>query len=330
MTFSADEPERLRGPQHDAAWCDELAAWRYPQAFDMLLLGLRLGSNPRLLVTTTPRPTALIKQILAAPTTVRTGGSTYENKTQLAPEFISQIAAKFEGTRLGRQELHAELLEVSDGVWFVNFNPSRHVTTEAEISAGLPVRIAIDAGTSRHTGAVFFQVRELGPYRHRVTVFGEYYATDLFSEQNALEIKAKAMELCRGRIDCVRLDPAASARTGVGPAAFGEYQRVFGTRITNFWPVHPVLDGLDQLELLLGSDAREPDLLVHPRCGQLIEAFNSYVRAQRSGEWLSWPLDPQHPHEEMIDSLRGGIRDALPEGRAPRPEFLRVPARSVF
>jgi hypothetical protein len=296
----------------------------------MLLLGLRLGSNPRLLVTTTPRPTALVKQIISAPTTVRTGGPTYENKSQLAPEFISQIAAKFEGTRLGRQELHAELLEVMDGVWFVNFNPVRHVTTEAELNPGLPVRIAIDAGTSRHTGAVYFQVRELRQYRHRVTVFGDYYASDLFSEQNALAIKAKAVELCGGRADMVRLDPAASARTGVGPAAFGEYQRAFGARITGFWPVHPVLDGLDQLELLLGSDSREPDLLVHPRCVRLIEAFNSYVRAQRNGEWLSWPLDPQHPHEEMIDSLRGGVRDALPEGRKPQHEFRRVPASAVF
>jgi hypothetical protein len=272
----------------------------------------------------------LVKQIMAAPTTVRTGGSTYENKSQLAPEFISQIAAKFEGTRLGRQELHAEVLEVLDGVWFINFDPRRHVTTEAEISPALPIRIAIDAGTSRHTGAVFFQVRELGPYRHRVTVFGDYYAMDLFSEQNALAIKAKAKELCGGRIDLVRLDPAASARTGVGPAAFGEYQRVFGSRITEFWPVHPVLDGLDQLELILGSESREPDLLVHPRCRQLIEAFNGYVRAQRNVEWLSWPLDPQHPHEEMIDSLRGGVRDALPEGRKLQPVFRRLPASAIF
>src|SRR6185503_6310830 len=70
--FSADEPERLRGPQFDAAWCDELGAWRYPEAFDMLEFGLRLGKTPRVVVTTTPRPTKLIRKLLARPDTVVT------------------------------------------------------------------------------------------------------------------------------------------------------------------------------------------------------------------------------------------------------------------
>jgi phage terminase large subunit-like protein len=73
--FSADEPERLRGPQHDAAWCDELASWRYPEAWDMLMLGLRLGTDPRVVVTTTPRPTKLIRKLIADPTVVVTRGT---------------------------------------------------------------------------------------------------------------------------------------------------------------------------------------------------------------------------------------------------------------
>ncbi len=117
-TFSADEPERLRGPQHDCAWCDELGAWRYPEAWDMLMFGLRLGDDPRVMVTTTPRPTKLIKDLMADPTVAISRGSTYENRANLAGAFLQQIIKKYEGTRLGRQELNAELLDdVPGALW---------------------------------------------------------------------------------------------------------------------------------------------------------------------------------------------------------------------
>jgi phage terminase large subunit-like protein len=110
-TFSADEPDRLRGPQHDLAWCDELAAWRYPGAWDMLLFGLRLGADPRVVVTTTPRPTRLIRALLGDPKVAVTRGRTIENRANLAPAFLEQIVKRYQGTRLGRQELDAELLD---------------------------------------------------------------------------------------------------------------------------------------------------------------------------------------------------------------------------
>lgn len=117
-TYSADEPDRLRGPQHDGGWADELAAWRRPEAWDMFLFGLRLGPDPRALVTTTPRPTKIIRDLMAAPTTHTTRGSTYDNLDNLAPAFAEQIIAKYEGTRLGRQELNAEILpDVPGALW---------------------------------------------------------------------------------------------------------------------------------------------------------------------------------------------------------------------
>jgi predicted phage terminase large subunit-like protein len=120
-TYSADEPERLRGPQHDFAWCDELAAWRYAEAWDMLLFGLRLGADPRAVVTTTPRPTKLIRALVADPTVVVTRGTTAENRPNLAPTFLSQIVRRYAGTRLGRQELDAEILEdVPGALWSRN------------------------------------------------------------------------------------------------------------------------------------------------------------------------------------------------------------------
>jgi phage terminase large subunit-like protein len=115
-TYSADEPDRLRGPQHDAAWCDEIAAWRYPQAWDMLMLGLRLGSDPRVVATTTPKPVKLVRDLMA--TAVVTRSTTYDNLDNLAPTFREQILSRYEGTRLGRQELLAELLEdVPGALW---------------------------------------------------------------------------------------------------------------------------------------------------------------------------------------------------------------------
>ncbi|AWN24672.1 ATP-binding protein [Deinococcus irradiatisoli] len=113
--YSADEPERLRGPQHDAIWADELAAWRRPEAWDMAMFGLRLGERPLALVTTTPKPVRLVRELLSDPTTFVTRGSTYDNSANLAPSFVAQIVKKYEGTRLGRQELHAELLDDNPG-----------------------------------------------------------------------------------------------------------------------------------------------------------------------------------------------------------------------
>ncbi len=117
--FSADEPDRLRGPQHHWALCDELAAWRYDRdAWDMLMFGLRLGDDPRCVVATTPRPTPLIRELIADESVAVTRGSTYENRANLAPAFFAQIIKKYEGTRLGRQELLAELLlDVPGALW---------------------------------------------------------------------------------------------------------------------------------------------------------------------------------------------------------------------
>lgn len=114
--YSADEPDRLRGPQHHAAWVDEIAAWsRQREAWDMLLFGLRLGRNPQACITTTPRPVPLIRDLLANPQTVVTRGTTYDNRANLAEAFFANVIRRYEGTRLGRQELGGELLEDHPG-----------------------------------------------------------------------------------------------------------------------------------------------------------------------------------------------------------------------
>lgn len=114
--YSAEEPERLRGPQHEKIWADELAAWENASdAWDMAMFGLRLGKEPQACVTTTPKPIPIIRELVKDPTTVITGGSTYENRANLAPTFFDKIVRKYEGTRLGRQELNAEILDEAEG-----------------------------------------------------------------------------------------------------------------------------------------------------------------------------------------------------------------------
>lgn len=115
LIFTAEEPERLRGKQHEKLWLDELGSWRYADSFDQAKFGLRLGLNPQAVITTTPRPTKIIKEIIADPSTIVTRGSTYDNANNLAVSFFNSVIRKYEGTRLGRQELDAEVLADNPG-----------------------------------------------------------------------------------------------------------------------------------------------------------------------------------------------------------------------
>ena len=128
--FSAGEPDSLRGPQFDAAWGDELAKWRYAEAaWDMLQFGLRLGERPRQVMTTTPRPVPVLKRLIADETTAVTRASTHANRANLADGFFRTVIARYEGTRLGRQELDAELIEDNpDALW------SREVVERARVA----------------------------------------------------------------------------------------------------------------------------------------------------------------------------------------------------
>lgn len=131
LCFSAEDPEQLRGPEHDTSWSDEAGKWKYAQeTWDMLQFGMRLGSHPRQLVTTTPRPIPLVRKLLdrsrdrgpngskLKPDVVVTRGSTFDNLSNLSPVFMESMRERYEGTRLGRQELNAEILDdVPGALW---------------------------------------------------------------------------------------------------------------------------------------------------------------------------------------------------------------------
>jgi len=120
--FPAIEPDRLRGVQFHRVWCDELASWRYRETFDNLMMALRLGENPKCVITTTPRPTEIIKELAIRSDTKVIKGSTFENVDNLAPSAIKMLKERYEGTRLGRQELYAEILEDVEGALFNSSN----------------------------------------------------------------------------------------------------------------------------------------------------------------------------------------------------------------
>lgn len=114
--FSSEDPESLRGPQFGGAWCDEAAKWRHAdETFDMLQFGMRLGENPRAMVTTTPKPTHFIRRLIASPTVMISHVKTRDNQENLSPNFIATLEKAYQGTRLGRQELEGELLEDIEG-----------------------------------------------------------------------------------------------------------------------------------------------------------------------------------------------------------------------
>lgn len=116
--ISGEEPDRARGKQYDLVWCDELASWKYQDTFDQMLMGLRLGKDPKCIITTTPRPIKRIKELIEDEKCVVTTGSTFENIDNVAPAFIDLVVSKYQGTRIGRQELNAEILEdVAGSLW---------------------------------------------------------------------------------------------------------------------------------------------------------------------------------------------------------------------
>ncbi|WP_232631681.1 DNA-packaging protein [Methylobacterium sp. Leaf118] len=152
LAFSAEEPDSLRGPQFGAAWSDEVAKWQGGEAaYDMIQFGLRLGAQPRGLVTTTPRPVPLIRRLLADPRTVVTRSRTADNAGNLSARFLDEVVGRYAGTRLGRQELDGELIEDRpDALW------TRDGLERVRVAAApvlVRIAVAVDPPASSRAGA---------------------------------------------------------------------------------------------------------------------------------------------------------------------------------
>lgn len=159
FTFNAVEPDQLRGPQFDFAWGDELAKWRYAQeTFDNLQFGLRLGRRPRQIFTTTPRPIKIVRDMVNDPSVFVTRGKTLDNADNLAGSFLVAVKRKYEGTRLGRQELDAEILMDTPGaLWTREMIERAYLrpvdTAEFPLHMFSRIVVAIDPAVSNNEGS---------------------------------------------------------------------------------------------------------------------------------------------------------------------------------
>ncbi|WP_062762673.1 DNA-packaging protein [Falsirhodobacter sp. alg1] len=152
QVFSAHEPESLRGPQFDAAWVDELAKWKKAEeTWDMLQFALRLGENPRQVITTTPRNVGVLKTILKNPSTVVTHAPTEANRAYLAASFLAEVRARYEGTRLGAQELDGVLLEDVEGAMWTT--PALEAGRMDAAPALNRIVVAVDPPVTGHAGS---------------------------------------------------------------------------------------------------------------------------------------------------------------------------------
>lgn len=330
ICISGEEPERARGLNVDTLWADELPSWAFPrQTWDLSMLALRQGTDPRAFISTTPRRVDVLIRILSEPTTVVTRESTLANRLHLAPEFVDQILALYSGTRFAEQEIEGRLIDQPEGAWFARFDPAKHVRPDVDFVLGRPVEIAVDAGTSRTTAAVIYQTERIDKYRLRFHIIGDYLSVggDRYSAQNAEAIRDTFATLCpSATLHTLWIDPASSARTSIGPSALAEYQRVFGERFVHQAPGGPVVDGLDTIEGLLDRG----DLVISSRCIGLIDGLRNYARQSRGGEFLDVPALNQSPYEDSCDALRYGIRGTWPEGRKPPLNLPRLHASQVF
>ncbi len=201
--FSGEEPDRFRGPQFHGGWFDELAAFKYPDAWDQYQFGLRLGEFPQTIVTTTPRPTKLIKDLITRDGVRVQRGSTFDNAKNLAASALAELKLRYENTRLGRQELYGEILDNVEGALW-----TREMIETARVDTAPPlirVVVAIDpavtsAATSDETGIVAAGIGNNGDYyilsdkslraspdawaRQAVMLYHEYKADKIIAETN--------------------------------------------------------------------------------------------------------------------------------------------------
>jgi phage terminase large subunit-like protein len=147
--FSADEPDSLRGPQFDAAWCDELAKWKHAdEAWMNVQMALRLGDIPQAVITTTPRPTKLIRELMSDAATVITRSRTLDNSNQLAPSFLKDIITRYGNTTLGRQELDGELVaDDPNALWR---RDTIELSRRKSVSDLKRIVVAVDPPTTSH------------------------------------------------------------------------------------------------------------------------------------------------------------------------------------
>ncbi len=295
--FSADQPDRFRGPQHHGAWCDELAAYRYSDAWDQLQFGLRLGTKPRIVVTTTPRPTPLIRMLAnrSDKTVVITRGSTFDNAANLAPSALLELQARYNNTRLGRQELYGEILEDTEGaLWTkgviernrlkkapalaritVSIDPAV-TNTQASDETGIIVCGSDSAGHGYVLGDYSFRGSPLDWASKAVSVFDEWKADTILVEVNqGGDMVSAVLKQIRHSLPIREVRAHVGKRLRAEPvAAMYEQGRIH--HIGEF----PTLE--DQMTVWTPNDPDSPD-----RIDAMVQAFSNLLGSQNVSNYFN-------------------------------------------
>lgn len=192
--FSASEPDRLRGPQHHGGWLDELAAWDKPEAYDQYKFGLRLGTHPKTVITTTPRPTKIIKELVKDEKSFVTRGSTFDNADNLAPAALLEFQRKYSGTRLGQQELFGAILDDNPGaLWRRAMIDDSRIPADQPLPPLVRIVVGVDPAVTSSDESDFTGIVTAG-----MTADGHYYIlsddTVKASPQEWATIAVKAYE----------------------------------------------------------------------------------------------------------------------------------------
>jgi phage terminase large subunit-like protein len=341
-TYSAEVPAQLRGPQHHYAWADEAAAWTdapkgdvLDTAWNNLMLGLRLGADPRCVVTTTPKPNALTKTVLARPSTVVTRGTTYDNLANLAPAFREEVLSAYEGTRIGRQELLGELLEDVEGaLWtlalidaarvaaapdmqriVVGVDPSGGSGPDSDEQGIIVAGIGID-------GDVYILADrscKLSPHgwaSRAVAAYAEFRADRIVAERNyggemvestirqvSKTVPIKVISASRGKVQ--RAEPVAAAY---------EQRRVHH--------VGPLAKLEDQMTTWTPFDGTSPD-----RLDALVWAVTELTDDFSADAWLAWARrKAARQEQEGKPGPQGSAGLSQQPGSSPPPEPQPAPA----
>lgn len=225
--------------------------------------------------------------------------------------------SRLSGTQ--RARFRDGLWAVGEGLWFDMFDPERHASDRTEADPALETFLSVDPGVV--TGAVLFQ--QAG---ERVRVIADYLSEGRRLEANAEALKELVLRHAPWTRDeetglpriVAYADPAGGARNPIGPTLIEHYRRA-GLPLRPWANSNPpIADSLANVETRLDPIGLPPLLTVHPRCRHLIDAFSSYRRAKQGGQWADWPEDPQHPAEDMIDALKGGLWARYPSRKPMR------------
>lgn len=224
----------------------------------------------------------------------------------------------------------------SAGQWFTGFDEALNVSLDAEYDPNLSVHRSVDSGV--HSGAVFVQLVDVRG-RPRFHVFADYYAYDPPGKafQVGLDLLALGVERCGAMAsEAARFstDSAGGAANPVGETVLAQYELagITGRHGIEQWPKFPgsLLNSLALLDAFVCSADGFRGVLIHPRCRHLIDAFKTYKRAKRQGQWIETPEELQHPSSELIDALRGAIAIEFPDSLKPPVNYTQVPSSSIF